>query len=231
MPQAANNLKEWALLVYMCADVPEPAMHRASHANLLQMADIGSSEDVAVAAQLACPGPWTYRYIFPQRPAGSGPSTVNPAHAIPSVDSGVPGSIEDFFAWATAACPAKNTMLVLWGHGFGIDYYTPWAQSTAARASQPFDVDNRSKTPVSVHKEALFAFGPDYRFKTALDNSQLGDSFRACAKTLPPGQKLAIVGFASKTSRTAGGSRRNAKGSIPGVLWETSDPVRNDIGL
>jgi hypothetical protein len=195
MPQAANNLKEWALLVYMCADVPEPAMHRASHANLLQMADIGSSEDVAIAAQLACPGPWTYRYIFPQRPAGSGPSTVNPAQAIPSVDSGVPGSIEDFFAWATAACPAKNTMLVLWGHGFGIDYYTPWAQSTAARASQPFDSDNRPNTPVSVHNEALFAFGPDYRFKTALDNSQLGDAFRACAKTLPAQQKLAIVGF------------------------------------
>jgi hypothetical protein len=48
---------------------------------------------------------------------------------------------------------------------------------------------------VSVHNEALFAFGPDYRFKTALDNSQLGDAFRACAKTLSPQQKLAIVGF------------------------------------
>ena len=182
MPQTANTLKEWALLVYMCADVPEPAMHRSSHANLLQMADIGSSEDVAVVAQLANPGPWTYRYIFPQRPAGSGPSTVKPVHALPSVNSGVPGSIQDFFAWATAACPAKNTMLVLWGHGFGIDYYTPWPQSSP-------------NTPASAHKEALFAFGPDYRYKTALDNSQIGDAFRACAKMLPPDQKLAIVGF------------------------------------
>jgi hypothetical protein len=181
MSQAANNLKEWALLVYMCADVPEPAMHRSSHANLLQMADIGSSDDVAVVAQLANPSPWTYRYIFPARPAGSGPSTIKPVHALPSVNSGVPGSILDFFAWATAACPAKNTMLVLWGHGFGIDYYSPWPQS--------------SNTPVAVHKEALFAFGPDYKYKTALDNSQIGDAFRACAKMLPPEQKLAIVGF------------------------------------
>jgi hypothetical protein len=110
MSQAPNNLKEWALLVYMCADVPEPAMHQSSHANLLQMADIGSSNDVAVVAQLANPGPWTYRYIFPPRPAGSGPSTVKPVHALPSVNSGVPGSIQDFFAWATETCPAKNTM-------------------------------------------------------------------------------------------------------------------------
>jgi Clostripain family len=179
MPQAANTLKEWALLVYMCADVPERAMHRSSHANLLQMADIGSSDDVAVVAQLANPGPWTYRYIFPPRPPGSGPSTIKPVHALPSVNSGVPGSIVDFFTWATEACPAKNTMLVLWGHGFGIDYYTPWPQAST----------------VPAHKEALFAFGPDYRYKTALDNSQIGDALRACAKKLSPEQKLAIVGF------------------------------------
>jgi hypothetical protein len=195
MPQAANNLKEWAVLVYMCADVPEPAMRRSSHANLLQMADVGSSDDVAIVAQLANPGPWTYRYIFPNRPAGSGPSTVKPTQTIPSVNSGVPGSIQDFFAWATAACPAKNTMLVLWGHGFGIDYYTPWPQSSTGRASEPFDLDNRPSTPVPAPEHLLFAFGPDYRYKTALDNSQIGDALRACAKTLPPQQKLAIVGF------------------------------------
>jgi hypothetical protein len=34
-------------------------------------------------------------------------------------------TILDFFAWGIAECPAKNTMLVLWGHGFGLDDYLP----------------------------------------------------------------------------------------------------------
>ncbi|HTV54208.1 MAG TPA: clostripain-related cysteine peptidase [Terriglobia bacterium] len=200
--------KEWALFVYMCADVPQPGMHRASRANLLQMANSGSSDDVWVVAQLACPGPWTYRYIFPQRPPGSEAAIVRPVRAIASVNSAIPGSIEDFFAWAAAACPAKKIFLVLWGHGYGIDYYTPQVLSnlqslgelstleiSTSAKNAPINGDLRTGALLAADPEHTFAFGWDASSNDILDNSQIGDALRLCTSRLPAGQQLAIMGF------------------------------------
>ena len=204
MAVTANPLKEWAVFVYMCANVPQSGMRKASRANLLQMANTGSSDDVWVAAQLACPGPRTYRYIFPERPPGSTSATISPVQTITSVDSGLASSIQDFFAWASTACPAKNTMLVLWGHGFGIDYYNPLASFTplllrqlSPLVTKASEIDRTLDTAIGAtgNYGTFMSFGWDASSNNVLDNNQIGDALRACAKSLPPPRKLAIMGF------------------------------------
>src|SRR5262249_14214751 len=116
--------KEWAVLVYVAADVTQPGMHRAALGNLYQMVDTGSSEQVYVAAQVDMRREPTWRYVFPPRPAGKQDWEVLPTDCLANVDSADPRSILDFFQWGISTCPAKNTMLILWGHGFGLDDYT-----------------------------------------------------------------------------------------------------------
>ena len=117
--------KEWALLVYIAADVSAPGMHWAAQRNLLQMVDTGSNDQVYVAVQIDLPQQPTRRYIIPQKPVDRERWTVLPDTSMQNVNSADPGAILDFFAWGIAKCPAKNTMLVLWGHGFGLDDYLP----------------------------------------------------------------------------------------------------------
>src|ERR1700722_9172333 len=76
MVEIVNPLKNWALYVFFGANVPEDEVREAAIRNLLQMATVGSSEDVAVAAQLHLPGKWAYRYVMPKRPPGSDPHVI-----------------------------------------------------------------------------------------------------------------------------------------------------------
>lgn len=123
--EIANRLKNWALYVFFGANVPELEVREAAIQNLLQMATVGSSYDVAVAAQLHLPGKWAYRYVMPERPPGSDPGVIAPVETIPNANSADPDTIIAFFKWALQECPAANTMLVVWGHGYGLDDYLP----------------------------------------------------------------------------------------------------------
>lgn len=125
MVEGVSPLKNWALYVFFGANVPEAEVREAAVRNLLQMATVGSSDNVAVAAQLHLRGKWAYRYVMPQRPPGSDPHVIEPVEAIPNTNSASPWTIIAFFKWAAQACPARNTMLVVWGHGYGIDDYLP----------------------------------------------------------------------------------------------------------
>ena len=81
-------------MVYMCADVPQPGMHRASKDNLRQMLRIGSSAGVWVVAQIAQLDRWTYRYKIPPREPKSGSITVDPVDTFPQ---SAPRAVYDFF--------------------------------------------------------------------------------------------------------------------------------------
>lgn len=117
---APSATPQWAVLVYIAADVPEPGMHWAARRNLEQILDTGSSAHVSVAAQIDSPGKPTRRYVFPSRPSGGDTWTVRPAMSLANINSADARSLTSFFAWGLNACPAKNTMLVLWGHGYGL---------------------------------------------------------------------------------------------------------------
>ena len=99
---------------------------------MLQMVDTGSNDQVYVAAQIDLPQQPTRRYIIPQQPVDRERWTVLPNASMQNVNSADPQAILDFFAWGIAECPAKNTMLVLWGHGFGLDDYLPTGVSPAS---------------------------------------------------------------------------------------------------
>lgn len=125
MADGENLTKEWALYVYFTVDVPEAPLHESAVRNLIGMATLGSSSEVWVAAQIDLPGMLTRRYVLPEQSAQSGSSIVPPTMSIPNVNSADPRSIQDFIQWAAGECPARNTMIVLWGHGYGLDDYVP----------------------------------------------------------------------------------------------------------
>jgi hypothetical protein len=125
MTDTGNPLKKWALYVFLGGNVPEAPVREAAVESLLQMATVGSSDQVAVAAQLHLPGKWAHRYVMPERPPGSSPTTLAPVETFPNVNSADPWTMVQFFQWAAQKCPAEKTMFVIWGHGYGLDDYVP----------------------------------------------------------------------------------------------------------
>ncbi len=194
--------KEWAVFVYVAADVTQPGMHRAAQRNLLQMMITGSSEQVYVAAQVDTPKSPTRRYVFPRPPEGKETWEVQARDSLDNMDSADPRSIEDFFRWGIRACPAKNTMIVLWGHGFGLDDYTPKGFARAslrklaarARVANPaVQADAKSGTLGAVKVGSVIV---DDTSDEILTDRQVGDALRACAAMAKEaGGNLAIVGF------------------------------------
>ncbi len=201
--------KEWALLVYIAADVSAPGMHWAAERNMLQMVDTGSNDQVYVAVQIDLPQQPTRRYIIPQKPVDRERWTVLPDTSMQNVNSADPQTILDFFAWGIAKCPAKNTMLVLWGHGFGLDDYlptgvspvsypAPGASSTTFKFAPVQDqvveipAANFVKPPMFHANRAIV----DEQSHTVLNNNQIGDVVRACRKMVSAGTgDLAILGL------------------------------------
>ena len=194
------------MLVYMAADVSQPGMHWAARRNLEQMVDTGSNGQVYVAAQYDSPGEPTRRYVFPERPAGKESWVVNPADSIPNVNSADPRSIEDFFQWGIAECPAKNTMLILWGHGFGLDDYTPKGVGrsfrriprTAVKPFEPRALPGPKAAALGSVRLEEGAVIVDEHSHEVLTNHQVGDALRRCeAMARKAGGNLAILGFDS----------------------------------
>jgi len=142
--------KEWALFVYFTANVPEAEVRKAAIENLLQLANVGSSDEVAVAAQLHLPGKFAYRYVMPERPPGSGPLKLAPVESFLNENSVDPRTIIRFFRWAAARCPATNTILVIWGHGYSLDDYLP-------RGTRPHPFPPRPGTAGLLCRELLEA--------------------------------------------------------------------------
>jgi len=210
MPSEEQPPKDWALFVYFAVDVPQAEMHASAIKNLVQLASIGSSSNVDVAVQIDLPGKMTRRYVLPQLSPGSGPTTIPPTVSIPNVNSADPRSILDFIQWAAEECPAQNTMIVLWGHGYGLDDYVPPGAHMHA-AGQGLNalsmVVPRSGTGTLTEKfpqlSSLRMNGHDYgaildsHSKEAIPNTQIGAAIRAAIPSLNGRRKAAILGFAS----------------------------------
>lgn len=228
--------KEWALLVYVAADVSQAGMHRAAQRNVDQMLDTGSSAHVYVAAQVDTPKNPTRRYVFPPRPEGQETWEVKPRQSLDNVDSADPRSIADFFEWGIRACPAKNTMLVLWGHGFGLDDYTPKGFAAATRRKQAAaksagpaaraDVDAGTLGTMKLDVGAVIVDNTSHQILT---DRQVGDALRVCEDLArKAGGNLAIMGFdacvmamAEVWCELAGGAQIGigSQSSLPYTSW------------
>ena len=198
-------VKDWAVLVYIAADVSQRGMHWAARRNVQQMVDTGSNEQVWVAAQYDSPGEPTRRYVFPQRPPGAETWEVKPVDSLKNVDSADPRTIEKFFEWGINACPAKNTMLVLWGHGFGLDDYTPKGvgrvprrvSTASAKAVGPVARAGPQAASLGSTRLEGAAIVDEHSHEVMTDR-QIGDALRECeAMARSAGGNLAIMGFDS----------------------------------
>jgi hypothetical protein len=180
MADMVSSPKQWALYVYLAANVPDAAVREAAIQNLLQMAMVGSSDEVAVAAQLHHPGQWAYRYVMPERPPGSSSNVLTPVETIPNANAADPDTILAFVQWAAKECPAKQAVLVIWGHGYGLDDYLP----PGARPHLPAIPGNLQTQEEEESNQSSLE---------VLPNWQLGAAVQKCASQLPPEQRLAIV--------------------------------------
>ncbi|HTV57063.1 MAG TPA: clostripain-related cysteine peptidase [Terriglobia bacterium] len=224
MNNPESHLKKWALFVYFGANVPEAAVRDAAVECLLQLATVGSSDKVAVAAQLHLPGKWAHRYIMPERPPGSGPTKVAPAESFPNVNSADPWTIIHFFEWAAERCRAEKTMLVVWGHGYGLDDYVPRGARphpaiqiiNGSRMNGPFlkELDSafqEVKAAIAPNKHAPFS--PlvqttgvfDSQYKEVIPNWQVAGAARICSYILSqmPQREFSIFAFDACTMAMA----------------------------
>jgi hypothetical protein len=205
------GLKEWGVYVYICSDMPDPELIDAAIVDVSEMRRVGSSEQVSVVAQVDLPAVPTKRYLFPKR------NTVEPDEfQVYELDRNVntadSRSILEFFEWANRKAPAKNTFLILWGHGFGVDDFDPFlnhalASGTLGRGTgNEYITDNNGPFPLlhapvrDATTRSMPGGMPDARKPAFLKNYQIGWAVKGCSKILERagrGQKLAILGFDS----------------------------------
>ena len=112
----------WTVLVYLDAD---NNLERAAIDDFVEMASVGSTDDVNVVVQFdRIPG-YDYRYgdwTGTLRFRVTQGMTPEAAHAIADLgeaNMGDPRTLADFVAWGMATFPAQRTALVIWNHGDG----------------------------------------------------------------------------------------------------------------
>jgi Clostripain family len=143
---------------------------------------------------------------MPERPPGSNSLVLAPVETIPNANSADPQTIVAFFKWAADECPAKQVILVMWGHGYGLDDYLPLGTKPHPPADSVThnDAQEPRKEAELTDLTEQIASG---RYKHAtpmslildqdagevLPNAQLGAAVCKCGAELPPGQELAII--------------------------------------
>ena len=126
-PAAASDSNtsaaKWTIMVYIDAD--DDNLEEAAIGNFIQMAGIGSNDNVNIVVQLdrvpgydSSYGDWTdcRRFLVTK---GATPADGNEVMDIGEVDMGNPETLVDFTKWAIANYPAERYALILSGHGKG----------------------------------------------------------------------------------------------------------------
>ncbi len=243
MTDTPKPLKEWALYVYFAADVPEAQARAWAIKNLVQMAYVGSSDHVYVTAQMNLPHSKTRRYILPEVPSASAPLAISPTVSGTSLNL---RSIADFLKWSANACPAQKTMIVLCGHGYGIDDFMPpglhshtdrqgvQALEMVAPRIRPISgtdfraqLSGLSLAPLSPEAERIVTLLPDDSLGTNPTNAQVAGSIRAASRMLPETKKPAILGLASCNMAMAEAWSELADCAEIGIASQTALPYRD----
>jgi hypothetical protein len=126
-PAAASNSNttsaKWTVMVYIDAD--DDNLEEAAVANFIQMAGIGSNDNVNIVVQLdripgydSSYGDWTdcRRFLITK---GETPADGNEVMDIGEVNMGDANTLANFTEWAATNYPAQRYALILSGHGKG----------------------------------------------------------------------------------------------------------------
>jgi len=127
--QTMVQRKRWTVMLYIAADHPQPERaaitERAAIRDLRELESVGSTDDLDILVQIdrRWPG-YPERYWIKKARKGEGRS--QPCGTLVGTkninDSGDPGPLIDFLKWAREEHPADNSMLVLWGHAYGLGF-------------------------------------------------------------------------------------------------------------
>ena len=190
----------WTVMVYMVADdSPDSKLPEYGRKSLQQICDIGSSRGVNIIAQVDLTAEPTRIYYF-KKGSALEDCVLNPGNDY-NWDSGNPQILQQFVNWGMSAYPAERYLLILWGHGTGLDEACYW--------KPPYDhmsvpgalrkIAHRAK-PVGLQAFDLARFEaslefvvPDFSSGTALSNPQLAAVLNDVKKSA--GRKLNILGF------------------------------------
>lgn len=117
--------KQWTVLVYMGADdKPDSHLPEHGHESLRQICEVGSSAEVNIVAQADVTGEPTRLYYF-TRGAALEDCVLNPSNPY-NWDSGESQNLMQFLRWGMSAYPAHRYLVILWGHGTGLDEACYW---------------------------------------------------------------------------------------------------------
>lgn len=190
--------KQWTVLVYMGADdKPGSRLPASGLESLRQMCRVGSSRDVDIVAQADITGQPTRLYYF-TRGAALEDCVLNPSNLY-NWDSGEPQVLEQFVRWGMSAYPARRYLLILWGHGTGLDEACYWEppyyvakvpEHTLASVTRLGHV--REHESKGLFDEVSFVL-PDYTSYSSLRNQQLGLVLKKIREER--GAKLALLGI------------------------------------
>ena len=142
-PNGGGRLADWTFALYMNGD---NNLEDAAIANILEMAQVGSTAEVNIVLQFdRIPGytkdygDWTdaRRFLVWK---GMTPDPGNEVQILGEVNMGVgpmtapdDGSLEDFLRWTSTNYPAARTALILWDHGDGWRSQTNFTFKTAGQ--------------------------------------------------------------------------------------------------
>ncbi|MGA9995289.1 MAG: clostripain-related cysteine peptidase [Pyrinomonadaceae bacterium] len=121
-----DKQRKWTVMVYMVGD-DELADNCIDDIKEMKQRDVGPEEEVTVVVQFDRGGRngLTKRYIINRNGLrdfdGILSEDVDPDQEEEDKDMGDTQVLEDFITWAADNYPADHFMLVLWGHGSGVD--------------------------------------------------------------------------------------------------------------
>ena len=199
----ASPEREWTFMVYLAGD---NNLEHFGREDLQEMKEVGSTSEVAIVAQFDRMREGATRRYYLRQGTTLEEDEVGPP--LGETNTGDPGELVHFLAWATATYPAKRYALVLWNHGTG------WKEDDVYKVSQRLKIQasqlqerrlrdiaesiSQAKRPplflTPVH--AIFARGIAYddTSQDFLDNAELKRAL-SCSLLLAGIPQLDLLGF------------------------------------
>lgn len=188
------NPQQWAILVYMAGDnnISDRCID-----NLKQMQQVGSTENVRVLVQFdpRKKGVRTKRYrISRQGPNGSLDDDAVYTF-LEETNTGDPKELEDFLRWGMSENPDARYLVILWGHGTGMDDDKPVEAGGDTLVLRIKSEALVRSLPRPEFKMAVASIGDDENPQDFLSNDDLKIVFSSLREDLK--RQVDIIGFDS----------------------------------
>ncbi|MBB3594937.1 hypothetical protein FHX08_005347 [Rhizobium sp. BK529] len=187
--------RSWTIMIFMNG---KNNLERDALNNFHAMASVGSTDEVAIVAELGRPknpsssdGGWSgvYRFLVGKDTQPRPKNAVEKVPAGKSSDMGRVDTLTDFVGWSKAKYPADHYMLIVWNHGQG---YRLQMSAVLSRALGGTSAARLNNAPNAVSLGGFRAVSSDSDTGSILYNSEVQ---QAIATHFKNGEKLDVLGF------------------------------------